>query len=301
MSRKDSCRAGWSRFAVAAHRVRGTIRHVPAEIRFGPGHIPSHASPEGAIDALVARGYSACEVGFVSGFWMSWEFAERLGELAREHGIVISIHAPLAAFMGHAERGKKLNMAVGMLDHTAGLAKAVGAEVVVFHPGFLLGRTREDALDAVVDQLAALRERLEKKDRAVAFGVEVMGRVRDLGSVEDVIEIARRTGWVRPVLDFAHMHATSDGAFTSAEPFAEALALADAVLEPGAPFHIHFSDIQFANRNETKHLPYGEGTLRAEPLAVALARFDRPATVISESPDEASNDAIRAALLTQTL
>jgi endonuclease IV len=94
------------------------------------------------------------------------------------------------------------------------------------------------------------------------------------------------------VLDFAHMHATSDGAFTSVEPFAAALAQADAVLEPGAPFHIHFSDIQFANRNETKHLPYGEGTLRAEPLREALARFDRPATVISESPTPESTDAI---------
>ena len=60
------------------------------------------------------------------------------------------------------------------------------------------------------------------------------------------------------------------------------------MLEPGAPFHIHFSDIQFANRNETKHLPYGEGTLRAEPLREALARFERPATVISESPDAES-------------
>jgi endonuclease IV len=99
------------------------------------------------------------------------------------------------------------------------------------------------------------------------------------------------------VLDFAHMHATSDGAFLEAEPFAEALAGADAVLEPGAPFHIHFSDIAFANRNETKHLPYGEGTLRAEPLRDALARFERPATVISESPDEESSQTIKAVLM----
>src|SRR5262249_42610610 len=99
-----------------------------------------------------------------------------------------------------------------------------------------------------------------------------------------------------PVLDFAHMHATSDGAFLSVEPFAEALAKVDAVLEPDAPFHIHFSDIQFANRNETKHLPYGQGTLRAEPLRDALARFDRPATVISESPDVESTAAIQAIL-----
>ena len=56
-------------------------------------------------------------------------------------------------------------MAFGMLDHSAGIAKAAGAEVVVFHPGFLLSRTREDAIDAVVEQLGELRERLEKKDR----------------------------------------------------------------------------------------------------------------------------------------
>src|SRR5438309_6352203 len=247
------------------------------QIRFGPARVPSRESPEEAIAILQELGWSACEIDFEAKFWMDYPWAERFGRLARDAGIVLSIHAPIAGFMGHAERGKKLNMAVGMLDHSAGIAKAAGAEVVVFHPGFLLGRTREDALDSVCEQLGELRARLEKKDRAVPFGVEVMGRVRELGSADDVIDISRRCGWVRPVLDFAHMHATSDGAFTSVERFAEVLAKADAVLDPGAPFHIHFSDIQFANRNETKHLRYGEGTLRAEPLRDALAPFERAA------------------------
>jgi hypothetical protein len=64
-------------------------------------------------------------------------------------------------------------------------------------------------------------------------------------------------------------------------------------------FESHFSDIAFANRNETKHLPYGEGTLRVDPLGDALLQFKRPTTVISESPDEASSQAIRAALLSK--
>jgi len=266
------------------------------ELRFGPARIPSRESPEEALELVLERGYTACEIDFEGGFWMDYPWAARFGELAREAGIVLSVHAPIAGFMGHVERDKKQRMAVGMLDHSAGIAKAAGAEVVVFHPGFLLGRTREDALDSVCEQLGELRARLEQKGRAVPFGVEVMGRVRELGTAEDVVEISRRCGWVRPVLDFAHMHATSDGAFTSVEPFADVLAAADAVMAPGAPFHVHFSDIQFANRNETKHLRYGEGTLRAEPLGEALARFDRPATVISESPDEESSQAIRAAL-----
>jgi deoxyribonuclease-4 len=266
-------------------------------IRFGPARIPSRESPQEAVELLLARGLSACEIDFEGKFWMDYEFAERLGALAREAGIALSVHAPLAGFMGHAERGKKLNMATGMLDHSAGIAAACGAELVVFHPGFLLGRTREEALDSVCEQLGELRERLEEKNRAVPFGVEVMGRVRDLGSLDDVITIASRLGWVRPVLDFAHMHATSDGAFIGVDPFASALEAADGVLEAGAPFHVHFSDIAYANRNETKHLPYGEGTLRAEPLRDALARFERPATVISESPDDASTQAIGAVLL----
>jgi deoxyribonuclease-4 len=184
-----------------------------------------------------------------------------------------------------------------MLDHSAGVAKAAGCELIVLHPGFFLGREREPTLAAVCEQVGELRERLERKDRLVPLGFEVMGRVRDFGSVEDVVEIARRCGWVRPVLDFAHMHATSDGAYLDVEPFAAALAACDEVLPPGAPFHVHFSDIAYANRNETRHLPYGEGTLRAEPLRAALDRFERPATVIGESPDEESNRAVRDLLL----
>src|SRR5205807_424016 len=190
-----------------------------AKVRFGPARVPSRRSPKEAISMLQRRGFTACEIDFEGGFWMDYPWATRFGELAREAKIVLSVHAPIAGFMGHLERDKKQRMAVGMLDHSAGIARAAGAELVVFHPGFLLGRERAAAIDA-----------------------------------------------------------------------------ADAVLEPKAPFHIHFSDIAFANRNETKHLPYGEGTLRADPLRKALRRFKRPATVISESPDLKSTQAIRAAL-----
>ncbi|HZO48920.1 MAG TPA: TIM barrel protein [Gaiellaceae bacterium] len=267
-------------------------------LRLAPARFPSRESPEQAVGLLRERGYDACEIDFESGFWMDYPFAERLGEVAREHDVALSVHAPLFGFMGHVEAsGRKWASAVGALDRSAGIAAACGAAPVVFHPGFLLGRSREAALDAVVEQLGVLRARLEEKGRAVPFGVEVMGRVRELGSLDDVLEIASRLPWVRPVLDFAHLHATSDGAYVDSEPFLEALARADAVLEPGAPFHVHFSDIAFANRNETKHLPYGEGTLRAEPLRDALAEFERPATVVLETPDEASAQAVRGVLL----
>ena len=265
------------------------------ELRFGPSGLPVGSFDEAAA-ALAAAGYRAVEIGFAGGFWLDYDAAPQLGEALRARDVLLSVHAPLAAFMGHVAREKKFKMALGMLDHTAGLAKAVGAEVIVFHPGFLLGRDRERAIDDVVDQLGDLRVRLEAKDRLVPFGVEVMGRVRELGTIDDVLEIASRVDFVRPVLDFAHMHATSDGAYTDVDAFASALEATDEILEAGAPFHIHFSDIAYANRNETKHLPYGDGTLRVEPLRDALAGFERPATVISESPDEPSTQTIGAVL-----
>ena len=275
-------------------------------VRVGPAHIPDRESPEASVELLLERGYDACEIDFESGFWMDYPWAERFGELAREHDLALSVHAPLFGWVGHLEAsGRKWSSALGALDRSAGIAAASGAEVVVFHPGFLLGRTREHSIDAVVEQLTLVRARLEGKDRAVPFGIEVMGRVRDLGSLDDCVEISRRAGWVRPVIDFAHMHATSDGAFVEPEPFREALELVDSVLATDAPFHIHFSDIAYASTtlesgkrggNEKHHLAYGEGTLRAEPMREALVSFERPATVISESPDEASSQAIRALL-----
>jgi deoxyribonuclease IV len=267
--------------------------------RFGPARVPSRESPEAAVDLLLERGYSACEIDFEGGFWMKpeWEWASRFGELAGTKKIALSIHAPIAAILGHlpGDEGKR-KRAFGMIDHSAGVATAVGAELLVVHPGYLLGRERKAALESVAQDLAALRERLEPKGRNVAFGVEVMGRVRELGTPEDVFWLAGRFDWVRPVLDFAHMHAVTDGGFTDVEPFAGVLEAADGVMEAGAPFHVHFSDIAFANRNETKHLPYGEGTLRAEPLKAALRRFKRPATIISESPNEESHQAVKAIL-----
>ncbi len=263
--------------------------------------MPSRESPQAAVALLQSRGYAACEIDLEGGFWLGKEDAVRLGELAAAADIALSIHAPIPAFLGHLDRDMKYRRAMGMLDHSAGLARLCGAGIVVVHPGFLLGRERDVALASVADQFGELRERLQGKDRLVPFGIEIMGRVRELGTADDIFWLARQLGWVRPVIDFAHLHAVTDGGFLDTQAFAAILGQADAVLPPGAPFHIHFSDIAFANRNESKHLHYGEGTLRAEPLRDALALFDRPATVISESPDEESHQLIRSILLASDL
>src|SRR5688500_5625746 len=148
-------------------------------IRLGPARCPSRESPEAAVEILLQRGYSACELDFERGFWMDYPWAEQLGDLAKENDIALSVHAPLFAFPGHPDE-KKAKMALGALDRSAGLAAAAGAEVVVIHPGFWLGREREQTLADVFTWLGTLRARLEQKDRVVAFGVVVMGRGREM-------------------------------------------------------------------------------------------------------------------------
>ena len=129
------------------------------------------------------------------------------------------------------------------------------------------------------------------------FGIEVMGRVRELGSIDDVVEISRRLGWVRPGARLrAHARDLRRRVHVASSRSPRRSRRPTRCSSRARRSTSTSRTSQFANRNETKHLPYGEGTLRAEPLREALARFERPATVISESPDEESTQAIRAIL-----
>src|SRR2546430_17400902 len=148
----------WSVATMTGQVEAGDKGSAVSTIRVGPGGIPSRDDPAAAIATLIERGYDACEIDFSDGFWMDREYALRLGSLAKDAGLALSIHAPLAAFLGHVQHGgRKHQMAGGMLDHTAGLAAACGAAPVVVHPGFFLGRAREGALAPVGFPTTAMR------------------------------------------------------------------------------------------------------------------------------------------------
>ena len=75
-------------------------------LRYGPARVLSRESPEQAIELLRERGYTANEIDFESGFWMDYPWADEFGKLARRRKIVLSVHAPIAGFMGHLERDR---------------------------------------------------------------------------------------------------------------------------------------------------------------------------------------------------
>ena len=131
---------------------------------------------------------------------------------------------PIAGFMGHVERDKKQRMAVGMLDHSAGIAKAAGAEVDRLPPGLparprAQGRHRTRSSSSWPSCASGSRER-------VVTSTSAWRSWDACGS-----SAARRTSspspgalpWVRPVIDFAHLHAVTDGAFTTVKAFHDVL------------------------------------------------------------------------------
>ena len=64
----------------------------------------------------------------------------------------------------------------------------------------------------------------------------------------------------------------------------------------GKPHGLH-GEVTVDVRTDEPERRFAPGsTLRAEPLRTALRRFKRPATIISESPNEESHQAVKAIL-----
>ena len=280
-------------------------RRAPARWRRTPrrpARYPSPREPRGGRSTLLLeRGYDACEIDFEGSFWMDYPWAERLGEAAREADVALSVHAPLFGVHGPpgAERAQVLLRRRRRSTAAPASRPPAAPRSSSSTPASCSAARREDAIASVVEQLGTLRERLEGKGRAVPFGVEVMGRVRDLGSLDDVVEISRRTGWVRPVLDFAHMHATSDGAYLEAEPVRRGARGGRRRARAGraVPHPLLRHRVREPQREAPPALRRGHAPRRAAARGARRASSG-PATVISESPDEASSQAIRAILTT---
>jgi bifunctional non-homologous end joining protein LigD len=256
-------------------------------LRYGIAGLKDPKDLEGSIKLLVDGGYAACEVQFVKEFTLKEPEAVRLGELARDAGIALSVHAPYFASLT-APEPERLKLHVGALHHSCKLAAAMGASVVVAHPGSAEGD--EDQVKERIDAaLSALAPRVA--DLGVRLGLETPGRRSQWGALFDLPEMVRRHSFTAPVIDFAHIHAVSNGMLTTPQAFRQ---LFQFIVDEFAaddlwPLHCHFTDNQFGPQGEIRHVPYGTGSLSVRNLVEGAEGLDLALTVVSEEKDPDSH------------
>jgi bifunctional non-homologous end joining protein LigD len=265
-------------------------------IRFGISRMPPEDVSDAAfLDSLLERGHQAFELPFVNGFPWKERRCEEFGMLAAERGIALSVHAPYFAVLTVDDPDKR-KQTLAALEHTMKLGRALGARTVVAHTGHVKDRTPEQLHALAADGLDTIEPKV--RQLGVALGLETSGSNRAFGSLGDIALIAERYSFVRPVIDWAHVHAVSGGALTTSEAFLSVIAFLREHFPGWAidPLHTQFSDNEFGPQGEIRHVPYGDGTLRSGPLAEAVDASGLRMVVISEARDQPSHELILADL-----
>ena len=260
--------------------------------RFSKVHKSSLDAPQWIADF----GLDCYEYQCGKGVRVKKETAVRLGENARAAGITLSLHAPYFINLANPENVAKNNSYV--LSSCA-LADWMGAARVVVHTGALMGRTRREALDIAKGGMQVL---LEAVDRAglghIALCPETMGKINQLGDLDEVLELCTLDGRLIPCIDFGHLSARSLGADNGREAFCQMLDRLETVLGPerASTFHSHFSHIEFTpNGGEKCHRTFDDDGGYGpdwEPLAAEVARRGWSPTFICESAGTQAEDAL---------
>ena len=224
--------------------------------------------------------------------------ARKVGAAAAEQGISLSLHAPY--FINQANPDPDaLQKTIGYITGACRVAEWMGAARVVIHSGALMGRTRREALDIA---LGSLKEVIASCD-GEGFGhltlcPETMGKINQLGDLDEVLELCALDERLLPCVDFGHLYARSLGADQGAEAAERMLSRMEEVLggERASRFHSHFSHIEFTpNGGEKCHRTFaddgGYGPDWA-PLAEAVARRGWSPTFICESAGTQAEDAL---------
>ncbi len=267
--------------------------------RFGPAGNAEAFPYKSSLDApkwLAELGLDCYEYQCGKGVNVGEETARELGRRAQQAGILLSLHAPYFINLANAETVDKT---AGYVLDACRAADWMGAKEVVIHTGALMKRTRAEA-QAVARQV--LPEILARQ-RAAGYGhitlcPETMGKINQLGDLEEVLELCTLDEALLPCVDFGHLYARSLGADEGLEATARMLDRMEAVLgrERAGRFHSHFSRIEFTvnggekcHRTFADHGGYGPDP---EPLMAELARRGWSPTIICESAGTQAEDAL---------
>ncbi len=269
--------------------------------RFGPaGNCDSfsraHRSSLDAPAWVADFGLDCYEYQCGKGVRVGRDAAVKLGENARAAGISLSLHAPYFINLANPDSVQKNN---GYVLASCAAAEWMGAARVVVHTGALMGRTRREALDVAKRGMRALLDVVDAAGLGhIALCPETMGKINQLGDLDEVLELCTLDARLVPCLDFGHLYARSLGADDGREAFSRMLDRVEEVLgaERAARFHSHFSHIEFTpNGGEKRHRTFaddgGYGPDWA-PLAAEVARRGWAPTFICESDGTQAEDAL---------
>ena len=268
--------------------------------RFGPAGNAAdfpYKTSERAPAWIAAQGLDCYEYQCGKGVHIGEESARRIGAAAELAGIVLSLHAPYFINLANPDPDSR-QKTIGYITAACRAADWMGARRVVIHSGALMGRTRRQAMEIALPALSAVLAACDDAGFGhIALCPETMGKINQLGDLDEVLELCGADERLIPCVDFGHLYARSLGADDGAEAMERMLDRIEAALGPerASRFHSHFSHIQFTpNGGEKCHRTFddddGFGPDWA-PLAAAVARRGWSPTFICESAGTQARDA----------
>ncbi|MBO5736567.1 MAG: TIM barrel protein [Clostridia bacterium] len=262
-------------------------------IKFGPSgncesfYAEGFSHTEEAAAFVKKRGLDCFEYSFGRGVRMSEEKAISIGEAFAAEGVEISAHAPY--FINFANPDDEMAAkSYGYVLDTAKALQLMGGKRVVFHPAAQGKATREEAVALTVERLKVLRDYIYLNNmQDMIFCPETMGKLAQIGTVEEVVRFCKVDPIYTPCVDFGHINAREQGSLVTVDDYKSRLQymIDELGFERMEHFHVHFSKIMYSVKGEVKHLTFADTVYGPEfdPLAVALKELNLKPYIVSES------------------
>ncbi len=240
-------------------------------------------------------GLKAFEYQCGQGVRVSEKSATPLREAAKEHKVSISLHAPYYISMSGMEEAKRLG-SLRYFEESARAIKLLGGERVIFHSGSCGKQTREAALLLALDTMRRVLEMLDENGLGdVILCPETMGKIGQLGDLEEVLTICGLDRRLYPCIDFGHLNARTGGGIKTKDDYRAILERIQEALpdDRSKNFHVHFSKIEYTTGGEKRHLTFEDKLYgpQFEPLVELFHEYKLSPTVICESDASQTEDA----------
>jgi deoxyribonuclease-4 len=254
-------------------------------IRIGPAGVPicsKDRSTIGGIKTVKQLGLNAMEIEFVRQVYVDNKAAEKIGKVAKQLDVELSVHAPYFINLCSEDRAK-LGASKQRILQSCERAHWMGAGIVVFHPGFYGKLTKEQAFDRVKSACEDMIDKMKEKGIDVLLGPETMGKQTTFGTLDELIDLAKQVKGLVPVIDWAHLYARAGGQLNFGAVF-------DSLKTLGLKhYHCHVTCVHFISAgpgkgNERYHLTLDKKRPDFKPLIEEIKKRKLDITLISESP-----------------